>query len=66
LHPDTPLRNLILLTTSVDTNVSLYRKWVGRDSFDVDYVSDVYQAVPVHPGRIASRRATGRSHCSRP
>jgi polyhydroxyalkanoate synthase len=46
LHPDTPLRNLILLTTPVDTNGSLYRKWVGRDSFDVDYVSDVYQAVP--------------------
>jgi polyhydroxyalkanoate synthase subunit PhaC len=46
LHPETPLRNLILLTTPVDTNGSLYGKWVGRDSFDVDYVADVYQAVP--------------------
>jgi polyhydroxyalkanoate synthase len=46
LHPDTPLRNLILLTTPVDTDGSLYRNWVGRDSFDVDYVSDVYRAVP--------------------
>jgi polyhydroxyalkanoate synthase len=55
LHPDTPMRNLILLTTPVDTNGSLYRKWVGRDSFDVDYVSDVYQAVPGADDRLGEQ-----------
>jgi poly[(R)-3-hydroxyalkanoate] polymerase subunit PhaC len=46
LEPDAPVRNLALLTTPVDTTGSLYQKWVGRDSFDVDYVADAYGAVP--------------------
>jgi polyhydroxyalkanoate synthase len=43
---DNPVRNMVLLTTPVDTRGSLYAKWVGRDSFDVDYVADGYKAVP--------------------
>ena len=46
LHEETPVRNMILLTTPVDTRGSLYANWVGRDSFDVDYVSEGYKAVP--------------------
>jgi polyhydroxyalkanoate synthase len=46
LHPGGPVRNLALLTTPVDTTGSLYEKWVGRDSFDVDYVADRYEAIP--------------------
>lgn len=46
LEPDTPVRNLALLTTPVDTAGSLYANWVGRDSFDVDHVADVYGSVP--------------------
>jgi polyhydroxyalkanoate synthase len=44
--PDNPVRNMVLLTTPVDTRGSLYQKWVGRDSFDVGYVADGYGAVP--------------------
>jgi polyhydroxyalkanoate synthase len=46
LEPDTPVRNLLLLTTPVDTSGSLYFKWTARDEFDVDHVADVYGAVP--------------------
>jgi poly[(R)-3-hydroxyalkanoate] polymerase subunit PhaC len=46
LIPESPVRNMVLLTTPVDTRGSLYEKWVGRESFDVDYVSDGYKAVP--------------------
>src|SRR5262249_12362846 len=46
LHPDGPVRNLVLLTMPVDTSDSLYTTWVGRDSFDVDQVTDTYPAVP--------------------
>jgi len=46
LHPDRPVRNLVALTTPVDTTGSLYANWVGRESFDVDYVADAYPAVP--------------------
>lgn len=47
LEPDdSPLRNLVLLTMPVDTGVSLYTTWVGRDSFDVDQVADAFTAVP--------------------
>jgi polyhydroxyalkanoate synthase subunit PhaC len=44
-HPS-PVRNMALLTTPVDTRGSLYETWVGRDSFDVDYVASGYQAIP--------------------
>jgi polyhydroxyalkanoate synthase subunit PhaC len=46
LHDDTPARNLALLTTPVDTRGSLYEKWVGRDSFDADYVAEVLPSIP--------------------
>jgi polyhydroxyalkanoate synthase subunit PhaC len=44
--PDNPVRNMVLLTTPVDTRGSLYERWVGRESFDVDYVADGYKAIP--------------------
>jgi polyhydroxyalkanoate synthase len=46
LFPEHPVRNLLLLTTPVDTSGSLYYSWTARDSFDVDHVSEVYGAVP--------------------
>ena len=46
LHEDAPARNLVLLTTPVDTQGSLYAKWVGRDAFDVDYVAEVLPSIP--------------------
>ena len=46
LHESSPVRNMALLTTPVDTRGSLYENWVGRDSFDVDYVASGYQAIP--------------------
>jgi polyhydroxyalkanoate synthase len=45
---DSPARNLVLLTTPVDTTGGLYQKWVGRESFDADLVAE---ALPVIPGR---------------
>ena len=41
-----PARNLVLLTTPVDPTESLYHTWVGRDSFDVDYVSENWEVIP--------------------
>ena len=46
LEPNGPARNLVLLTTPVDTSGSLYAKWVGRESFDVDLVAELQPAVP--------------------
>lgn len=46
LEPSGPARNLVLLTTSVDTSFSNYTPWVGRDSFDVDGVAETQAAVP--------------------
>jgi polyhydroxyalkanoate synthase len=43
---DNPIRNMALLTTPVDTRGSLYASWVGRESFDVDYVAEGYKAIP--------------------
>jgi polyhydroxyalkanoate synthase len=40
------VRNLVLLTTPVDTRGSLYETWVGRDAFDVDRVAAAYGVVP--------------------
>jgi poly[(R)-3-hydroxyalkanoate] polymerase subunit PhaC len=45
-YPDNPVRNMVLLTTPVDTRGSLYANWVARDSFDVDYVAEAYKAIP--------------------
>jgi polyhydroxyalkanoate synthase len=46
LHPGGPVRNLVLLTTPIDTRSSLYARWVARDSFDVDLVADSFLAIP--------------------
>jgi polyhydroxyalkanoate synthase len=46
IDEDNPIRNMALLTTPVDTRGSLYANWVGRDSFDVDYVTEGYKAIP--------------------
>ena len=46
LAQDTAVRNLVLLTTPIDTDGSRYTTWVGRDSFDVDQVADAFPAVP--------------------
>ncbi len=43
---ESPARNLMLLTTPIDTTDSLYGKWVGRDAFDVDLVADRWDSVP--------------------
>ncbi len=36
----------MLLTTPVDTSGSLYGNWVGRDSFDPEFVTEVLPSVP--------------------
>jgi polyhydroxyalkanoate synthase len=46
LHPDVPLRNMVLLTTPIEPVGSLYHKWVGRPSFDADLVAEVLPSVP--------------------
>jgi len=46
LEPRTPVRNLVLLTTPIDTSGSLYATWVGTPSFDVDHVAEAYGSVP--------------------
>jgi poly[(R)-3-hydroxyalkanoate] polymerase subunit PhaC len=46
VQPDNPVRNMALLTTPVDTRGSLYANWVGRESFDVDFVAEGYKAIP--------------------
>jgi polyhydroxyalkanoate synthase len=45
LQPDA-VRNLVCLTTPVDTSDSRYGRWVGRKSFDVDQVADTFGAIP--------------------
>ena len=46
LEPDSPARNMVLLTTPIDTTGSLYAKWIRRDSFDPHLVADTYPAIP--------------------
>jgi polyhydroxyalkanoate synthase len=46
LEPDSPARNLVLLTTPIDTSGGLYAKWIRRDSFDPDLVADVHPSIP--------------------
>ncbi len=41
-----PVRNLVLLTTPIDTTGSLYATWVGRPDFDADLVADTLPSVP--------------------
>ena len=45
LNPGGPARNLVLLTTPVDTTGALYTTWVGRDSFDPERVTDAMPSV---------------------
>jgi len=46
IEPDSPARNLVLLTTPIDTDGGLYTKWLRRDTFDPDLVADTYGAIP--------------------
>jgi polyhydroxyalkanoate synthase len=46
LADDGAVRNLVLLTTPIDTDGSRYGNWIARDSFDVDLVADAYPAIP--------------------
>jgi len=46
LELDDAVRNAILLTTPIDTNGSLYARWVGRDEFDVDLIADSWPSIP--------------------
>jgi polyhydroxyalkanoate synthase len=46
IDPQSPARNLVLLTTPVDTSGSLYAKWVGRPDFDPDLVADTTGVIP--------------------
>lgn len=45
LAQDAGVRNLVLLTTPIDTDGSLYAHWVGRASFDVDALTDAFPLV---------------------
>lgn len=45
LEPD-DVRNLVLLTTPIDTTGSRYSNWVARELFDADLVAESYPAVP--------------------
>jgi len=40
------VRNLILLTTPIDTATSRYTAWVARDSFDPSSITAAYPSVP--------------------
>ena len=46
LHPDSAVRNAVLLTTPIDPSGSLYARWVGSDDFDVDLIADAYESIP--------------------
>ncbi|MEA2480043.1 MAG: poly[(R)-3-hydroxyalkanoate] polymerase subunit PhaC [Thermoleophilaceae bacterium] len=46
LEPDSPARNLVLLTTPIDTDGNTYTSWLRRESFDAERVSDAYPAIP--------------------
>ena len=46
LARDTAVRNLVLLTTPIDSTGSRYGQWVARESFDADLVADAYPAIP--------------------
>ncbi len=46
LHPDSAVRNAVLLTTPIDPTDSLYARWVGSDDFDVDLIADSYESIP--------------------
>ena len=55
LEPAGAARNLVLLTTPVDTSDSLYARWVGRPDFDADLVADTLPAVPGRTIDVANK-----------
>lgn len=46
LRPQGGVRNLVLLTTPIDPGRSLYTRWAGRESFDVDQVVETFPSIP--------------------
>ena len=46
LEPESPVRNLICLTTPIDTTGSLYGRWVSRAHLDPEDVARAWPAVP--------------------
>jgi len=46
LEPETPVRNLLCLTTPIDTAGSLYGRWVSREHLDPEDVVSAWPAVP--------------------
>jgi polyhydroxyalkanoate synthase subunit PhaC len=46
---DETVRNLVLLTTPIDTDVGTYKAWVGHEDFDAELVAE---ALPAVPGRM--------------
>jgi polyhydroxyalkanoate synthase len=45
-EPESPVRNLVLLTTPIDTTGSLYGRWVAREHLDTEDVVAAWPAVP--------------------
>jgi polyhydroxyalkanoate synthase len=47
LHPDAPLRNLILFTTPIDfTDAGQFGVWTAKGSFPIDRIRDTLDVVP--------------------
>jgi polyhydroxyalkanoate synthase len=46
LEPDTPVRNLICLTTPIDTTESLYARWLSPEHLDPDDVTGSWPSIP--------------------
>jgi polyhydroxyalkanoate synthase len=49
LHPEAPLRNLVLMATPVDfSQAGLFTNWLNPEHFDVDRLVDTLGNVPAH------------------
>ncbi|MNX79099.1 Poly-beta-hydroxybutyrate polymerase [compost metagenome] len=47
LHPEAPLRNLVLMATPIDfSEAGLFSNWLDPKHYDVDRVVDTYKLVP--------------------
>ena len=46
LERESPARNILLLTTPIDTTGSLYAHWIRRDSYDSDLIAETHGAIP--------------------
>jgi polyhydroxyalkanoate synthase len=42
----TPVRNLVLLTTPIDGRKSTYANWIGQEEFDVERVAETWRVLP--------------------